>query len=147
MADEVVFTYSDQVTLEATGASAASDAYVQADDDDLDSGNHGNFPCADFALNCSFGAAVAAGKYIALYRRDLNIDGTGDAPEPASTYPHQLVGLFNVASAHGTETSYYSCPDVPLTKECQFWIQNKTDQNLAAAWTLKATPKTVEPAT
>lgn len=146
MADEVIYTYSSQVTLEASGGSCASDAYVAADDADLTSANTGNFPLADFALSCAFGAGIAAGKSINLYRRDLNIDSTNDEPAPSASWPNSLVGIFQLASGHGTDTSYYSCPDVPLTQNCEFHIQNKTAQNLSAGWTLKATPKTTKPA-
>lgn len=145
MANEVVYTYASQVTLEASGALAASDAFVAADDADLTSANHSNFPAADFSLTCDFGAGVAAGSYVALYRQDLNIDGTSDAPAPATTYKHTLAGVFHIPSG-ASASATYPCVNVPITLDCQFSIENKSNQNLSAGWILKATPKTVEPA-
>jgi len=144
MANETEWTYASQVTLEDSGASAASDAFVAADDAALSSTNHSNYPVADFVLVCDFGAAVAANKCVYLYRQDLNIDGSNDAPAPAAAYEERLVGIFVIPSGTSA-TGYYPCEDVPLTKECQFSIKNGTDQNLSAGWDLKCTPKTYAP--
>lgn len=146
MADEAIWTYASQVTLEASGASAASGAMVPANDAALTSANHSNFPLADFALTCDFGAAIAGGTTIAVFRQDLNIDGTADAPAPAaSTFEECLVGLFLLPSGQSASATY-SLPDVPLTKECQFSLKNNTAQTMSAGWVLKVTPKTMEPA-
>jgi len=144
MANEVEWVYASQVTLEDSGASAASDVFVAADDADLASANHSDFPLADFVLKCDFGAAVAAGKVVYLFRQDLNIDSTNDAPAPAAAYEHVLVGVFAIPSGTSA-TGYYPCVDVPLTKDCQFSIKNGTDQSISAGWDLKATPKTFVP--
>lgn len=145
MADETIYVYASQVTLEASGASAASNAFVAADDASLASANHSKYPMADFVLTCSFGAAIAAGKSINLYRQDLLIDGASNAPAPATTYMQTYVGRFALPSGQSAAASY-PCPDVPLTANCQFSIENGTAQNLAAGWILKATPKTFGPA-
>lgn len=144
MANELEYTYASQVTLEGSGGSAASNAVVAANDTSLASANHGNYPLADFALTCDFGAAVAPGTYVALYRQDMDIDGTADAPAPATTYLHKLVGIFVLPSGQSASATY-PCVDVPLTKVCQFSIENKTAQNLSAGWVLKATPKSFVP--
>lgn len=145
MADEVVWTYASQVTLEASGASCASDAYVAANDADLTSANHTNFPLADFVLQCDFGAAVGAGTYVNLYRRELNINGTSDAPAPSASHPHIFVGAFQITSGQSASANY-PCVGVPITADCEFFIENKTAQSIQAGWVLKATPKTTEPA-
>ena len=144
MANEVEWTYASQVTLEDSGASAASAAYVAANDAALASGNHSNYPLADFVLVCDFAAAVAAGGVVRLYRQDLNIDSTNDAPAPASTYPNLFVGSFVIPSGTSA-TGYYPLTDVPLAKDQQFSISNNTSQSLSAGWDLKATPKTFNP--
>ena len=147
MANEVVWTYAaSEVTLEASGASAASTVFVAADDADLALANHSNFPLCDFALNCDFGAAVAAGSVIRLYRQDLNIQGTNDSPAPATTYKYLFVGSFVIPSGRSA-TGWYPLTDIPLVKDQQYSIENGTDQNLSVAWKLYATPKTYEPAT
>lgn len=145
MANEAEWTYADQVALEASGASAASSGIVAADDTALSSSNHSNYPVADAVLTCSFGAAIAAGTAIYLYRQDLNIDGTSDAPAPASTYEHQLVGVFPLPSGASSSAAYPANGDIPLSKECQFSIKNGTAQTLSAGWVLKITPKTYVP--
>lgn len=145
MSDEVIWTYASQVTLEASGASGASDIFIAADDADLASANHSNFPLCDFVLKADFGAAVGAAAVVNLYRQDLNIDSTNDAPAPATTYTHLFVGSFVIPSGTSA-TGYYPLTDVPLMADQQFSIENKTAQNIGAAWTLKATPKTYEPA-
>jgi len=144
MADEIKYAYASQVTLEASGPSAASDAYAAADDDTLESGAHSNYPAADFVLTCDFAAAVAAGKTVELYRQDLNIDGTSDAPAPSASYAHEFVGAFYIPSAQSASATY-PLPNVPLTQDCQFSIKNATDQSISAGWVLKATPKTIYP--
>lgn len=148
MANEVEWTYASQVTLEGSGASAGSGTFLAADDAALSDANHYNYPLGDFVLKCSFAAAVAAGSAVYLYRQDLNIDSTNDAPAPTATnYEQTLVGVFNLpqAGSESTNTLYYPCVDVPLTKECQFSIKNAANQTLSAGWTLKVTPKTYAP--
>lgn len=143
--DEVIWTYTaSQVTLEDNGASGASDVFIAADDADLASAQHSNFPLCDFVLKADFGAAVGAGSVVNLYRQDLNIDGANDSPAPATTYAHLFVG--SVVIPTGTSaTGYYPLTDVPLILDQQFSIENKTGQNISIGWDLKAWPKTYEP--
>lgn len=145
MANELKYTYATQVTLEASGASAASTAMVAANDASLGSANHSNYPWADFSLQADFGAAVDGNSAIYIYRQDLNIDSTNDAPDPTtSTYEEKLVGIIKIKSGQSA-SAYYPCVDVPLTQNCQFWIKNGTTQNLSAGWVLKVTPKSFVP--
>lgn len=144
MSNEMKFVYASQVTLEASGASAASNAFVAADDTSLATANHNDYPFADLVLTCDFGAAVAPGTYINLYRQDFDIDGTADAPAPATTYKNIFVGSFMLPSGQSASATY-PCPDVPLSKICKFSIENGTAQNLSAGWILKATPKSYVP--
>lgn len=145
MANEVVWTYASQVTLEASGASAASNVFVAANDDTLESSVHSNFPLCDFALNCQFGAGVAAGSVVRLYRQDLNIQGANNSPAPATTYTYLFVGSFVIPSG-ASATGWYPLTDVPLVKDQQYSIENGTDQSIVGNWRLYATPKTYEPA-
>ena len=145
MADEVIWTYASQVTLEASGASAASNVFVAANDDTLESTVHLNFPLCDFALNCQFGAAVAAGSVVRLYRQDLNIQAANNSPAPATTYLYKFVGSFVIPSG-ASATGWYPLTDIPLVKDQQYSIENGTDQSIVGNWKLYATPKTYEPA-
>jgi len=141
MSNEVKWVYASQVTLEDSGASAASDVFLAADDTTLASGNHSDFPLADFVLHADFGGTPTNGA-VRLYRRDLNIDGTADAPVPSATYSNTYMGTFTIPAS---TTAFYSMTEVPLTKDCQFYIENATGQNLSAGWDLKVTPKTYGP--
>ncbi len=145
MANEVEWTYASQVTLEDNGASGASDVFVQADDDTLEgTGNASHYPLADFVLNAAFGATVAAGGIVRLYRQDLNIDGASDAPAPGTACRNLFVGSFIIATGNSAKTTY-PLPDVPITLDNAFWIENITGESITAGWDLKATPKTFNP--
>ena len=148
MANETKWTYASQVTLESTGGATATNAFEQADVTTLASGNHSNYPWADFVLKTVGHAAnVGSNGSINLYRQDLNMDGTaGDAAAPAAANPVQFVASFRVPDAQTSNaTTYYSAVEVPLAADCAFWIENKTSQALVAGWTLKVTPKTYAP--
>lgn len=148
MADEMTWVYASQVTLEASGSAITDTSFGVADDADLTSTNHDDYPYADFELEAAFGSATDVGGVVYLYRQDLNIDGsTNDAPAPASTYPHKQVGLFNIPDS-STTLGYYPCSGVVhLSADCQFSLKNAAGQTLSAGWKLKATPKTYVPAT
>ena len=138
MANELEYTYGSEVILEASGASAASNAFAAADDTSLAVANHLGYPWANFALTCDFGAAVGSGTYVALYRQDFDINDAGaDAPAPATTYKNELVGIFKLPSGQSASATY-PCMMVPLTPVCKFSIENVTAQNLSAGWILKA---------
>lgn len=146
MANEVKWTYATAVTLEASGASAASNAFAAADDTSLAAANHSDYPLADFVLTCDFGAAVGNNYTVNLYRQDFDITGgTEDAPAPATTYKYLFVGAFVIPSGQSASASY-PLSSVPLSSTCKFSIENATNQNLSAAWVLKARPKTYAPA-
>jgi len=146
MSDEIIWVYTSQVVLESNGsATVASDAYGVVGDADLASGNHLDYPWADFVLTCSFGGAVGAGKFVRLYRQDLNIDGANDAPVPAAACPRLFVGSFVIPEGAGGSSWCFPLTDVELIKDQQYSIENKTDQTISANWELKATPKTYKP--
>ena len=142
MANEVKWTYASQVTLASSGASAASNIFVAADLAALTSTNNYNYPLADLVLYVAFGGTPAAGGTVNVYRQDLTIDGANGAPAPGSAFKSILVGIVQPS---GSTAAYYPIPNVPLASSCQFSLENGTNQNLSAAWTLKATPKTYVP--
>ena len=145
MSNEMKFVYASEVILEASGASAASNAFAAADDTSLAVANHSDYPMADFALTCDFGAAVAPGGVVNLYRQDMDVTAGGaDAPAPATTYKEYYVGSFVIPSGQSASATY-PVSNIPLSRTCQFSIENTTGQNLSAGWILKATPKTYGP--
>jgi hypothetical protein len=145
MSGELKWLYATEVVLEGSGGSAASNAFVAADDTSLAAANHNDYPFCDFALTCDFGGAVAPGGNVNLYRQDFDINAAGsDAPAPATTYKHRLVGSFVIPSGQSASATY-PCPNVPVSHTCKFSVENVTGQNLIAGWLLKATPKTYSP--
>lgn len=153
MANELKWTTVAAVTLEASGASAASNVFVQADDaTNLGSAQHSNFPLADFAF-CAYGGwstTVGSGKSINLYRNDVTIDGTNTVTAPTASHKSLFVGAFTVqdaaASASGTASGiWYGLPNVPLNLNCGFYIENGTDVSLNAGWKLTCRPKSYVP--
>ncbi|MCK5015811.1 MAG: hypothetical protein KAS32_01965 [Candidatus Peribacteraceae bacterium] len=148
MSDEIIWTYTSQVVLESNGSAAvASDAFGVAGDADLAVGNHLDYPWADFVLTCGFGGGVGAGKFVRLYRQDLNIDTTNDAPTPSAACPRLFIGSFVIPEGAAASVWNYPLTDVTLIKDQQYSIENKTDQTISANWELKAIPKTYKPKT
>lgn len=109
-------------------------------------GNLSSYPRCDVALYTSLSASVAStSTNIYLYRRDINIDGTGDAKIPDASNKVLFVGAFTVpASTTVSTTHYMNIVDVPLpgAGDCEFYLENALGVNIPAAWTLKITPKT-----
>lgn len=145
MSNELKYTYGTEVVLEASGASAASNAFVAADDSSLAAANHTNYPLANLSLKCDFGAAVGANYVVNLYRQDFDVNDAGeDAPAPATTYKYLYVGSFVIPSGQSASATY-PLMGVPISKVCKFSIENATNQNLSAGWILKAYPVSYVP--
>ena len=148
MANEAEWTYATQVTLEASGTSAANAAFAAADDTTLASAGHSNYPYADFVLKTvGFSATLGSSKYIGLYRRALNADtASGDAVAPGTSNKVQYVGAFTIPDVQAsTGTTYFTLEDVPIIEDQEFWIENQTGVTVNAGWTLKVRPKTLVP--
>lgn len=135
-------------TLEASGASIANNAVVQADDATYDADADGaGYPDAEFYLTGSFSVAATEGSGLMLMARPLNIDGTGDAQTPELARPGTLIGSFVVDNV--TTTQYMPLQggfarDVPLLAE--YWVgNNNTGQTLASGWKLVVVPRTRGP--
>ena len=142
--------YTTQIVHVGSGGALAAGAMSAATDVSvaLDSTNLLRWPLADVALKISnTGSISSASNTILLYRRDLNFDGTNDEPTPATTasiaYSNHLVGVFQFpAYTAATAATYQSVADVPLSDQCEFYIENKLNTGVGAGWTLKVTPKT-----
>lgn len=149
MANELKYTYAASVALEASGASAASNVFVQADDAALGPSAHSNYPFADFVLKTvGFSTTVGTGKTINLYRQDLDIGNVAanDAPAPTASNKSLFVGAFIIPDAQAsTGTNYFTLTDVPLNSNSNFWIENATGVSLNAGWALTAVPKSFVP--
>lgn len=144
--------YSTQMTaISGTANLAAAGFNASTEVTSLSVTNHFNFPVAVAALYASFSTSVSsASNFINLYRRDLNIDSTNDSPQPQSAapaYSNAYVGAFVIPPFTATSQGYFALPDVdvPLTKECEFYIENRTNATMISGYTLKLTPKTQYP--
>jgi len=159
MANELKYTTAAQTTVASSTATIAAAAFNVASDATLilTSTQHSNFPWADVVLTFSGTNSVSsASNYVNLYRRDMNIDGTADAPVPntlynssvPSYYPGTFVGAFQVpAFTSATSFAAVSVPliDIPITAQCEFHIENKLNVPIGANWVLKVTPKSYVP--
>lgn len=116
----------------------------------LSSTNLGRYPRADVVLTYNHTATMApASTAVHLYRRDINVDGTADDPTPntvaATIYKGKYCGSFVATPQSATSASHsqtFMVVDVPLTDQCEFYIDNSTNTSILAGWTLKITPKT-----
>lgn len=152
MANQVIYQYSTVITAASDTNTVAAGSYsVASASVALTSTNHFNYPMGDFSLFHSASASVSsASNTVLLFRRDINIDGgTNDGPVPitsgSSPYSNTFVGAFTVPAYTAASSSYVSLTDIPITKECEFYIQNSTNQPIAGSWVLKFTPKTWAP--
>jgi len=98
-----------------------------------------NVPLGDAVLAVTYALAPAAGDAVHLYRRDLNIDGVNGATVPTPTYKNIYVGSFSVDLV--ATAQYISLPDIPLSADQEFYVENDSAQTISAGMTLKVTPK------
>lgn len=140
--------YSTQVTHIGSGAAMAAAAMSLSTDIStaLSSTNLGRYSLADVQLMVSnTGSVSSASNYIVLYRRDLNFDGTNDDPIPATAtsaaWSNKLVGVFVVPPWTVASTTYLQLTDIPLSDQCEFYIENKTNTGIGLGWSLKVLPK------
>jgi hypothetical protein len=142
MANERITVFGTTHVLESNGASIASGAVGEANDDTYDVvADGGGYPEADFALGCAFSSAPAQGELIYLYARALDIDGTNDAEVPQADRPGLVIGYFAVKNM--TATQFMPLVGVrDLPRLAGYWLHNATGQGISAGWTLKLTPRT-----
>lgn len=141
--------YASQITHIGSGASFASNAMSASGDIStaLDSTNLLRYDRADLAIKISNSTSVSsASNLIYVYRRDINFDSTNDEPVPstatsAAWRPHPC-GVIVMPPYSVASTTYFNITDVPLTDQCEFYIENKLNASIGAGWTIKVTPKT-----
>ena len=105
MANEVIWSTLSPVTLQSSGASAASTVMVAAGT--LATSMHSNYSAVDLVMTGTMAASMAsASNYFSVYARHLNIDGTSDAPTPGSSFKGSYVGAVDFAgsAASGAQT-------------------------------------------
>lgn len=141
--------YGSQITHIGSGTSLAAGAMSPSSDVStaLDSTNLSRYDRADLAIKISnTGSVSSASNTVIVYRRDINIDGTNDEPTPATAtsnaWSNHLVDVIVIPPYSVASTTYWNARDVPLTDQCEFYIENKMNTAVGAGWTLKVTPKT-----
>jgi len=150
MADLLKFSYTTQFTGASDTATIAAGAFNNSSTivSSLTATNHNDWPMADVTLTFSGTNSISSAScWIVLYRRDINVDGTTDNPVPSTATPAHSslpVGVF-VAPLYTVSFSTaiaLTLTDIPLAKECEFYVENKLNIPIGANWTLKVTPKT-----
>lgn len=142
-------TYSTQITHIGSGASMAAGVMSASTDVStaLSSTNLARYDKADLAIMVSATASISsASASFIVYRRDINFDSTNDEPVPgtatASTWRPHLVGVVTLPAGSNASGVYYSLlQDVPLSDQCEFYIENTLNTAIGAGWTIKVTPK------
>jgi hypothetical protein len=139
--------YSTQVSHISSGASLTAGSFSASTDvaAALTSTNMARYPLAEVTLVASTGGTAnvisSASNTVLLYRRDMNINGAGDAEAPSSNHSQILVGAFVCPT--GASALCVPCGnDVPLVDECEFYIENRTDESFISGWKLLVKPKT-----
>lgn len=153
MSNETIWKQSASALAISSTATLASNGFnVQAETTSLSSAQTGKYPYADAVFSGSFSTSVSsASNTLVLYRRDLNIEGTGDAPQPQSAAPAYSAvqaAIVNVPPFTAASTCIIFMPDVPLSaqSDCEFYLENRTNANVVTGFTVKIYPKTFAPA-
>lgn len=146
MAGEALKDYGSWVTLEASGASIANNAFGQADDLSFSLvTDGGSRPNLEFELSWAHGTAPAANTTINIYAQDLNFNGTPDAQAPSANNLRRLVATVNVTNTTGNQYARFDVFFAPA--DAAYWLQNVgTGQTISSGWTLRARAWTLKPA-
>lgn len=146
MSTEMIVVNGTQKTLVSSGASLANNAMSGASASTYNRAVDGSdFPDASFVLSVAFGTAPTVNTTLDLYARELDIDGTDDAPVPTTTYKRRYIGSFVLINQTATQYLKILAFDVP--KLAEYYLHNNaTGQTISAGWMLKITPRSYKPA-
>ena len=140
MANEAIKVYGTPVTISTSSATLA----IGAVDLEGKTALTQTYPLCDLSLSVTFAGAPDSLGNIDVYRRDLNIDGAGDAEAPTAAYTETFVGSFSCSIAASEQ--FLPLAGVPTSPDCEFYIKNNTSQIMSIGWVLKAKPWTYGPA-
>ena len=144
MANEAIISYKTTINHIVNGAQVSNGGLsVQGDiDNAISSTNTGDYPLCNVILTFTPSATTVAGDTIDLYRRDIQIVGTSDAPVPVSDFLNKYMGSFVVDV--DTIEQFLQLSGIPLAKECEFYIFNNLDGALTInnTWDLDVQPYT-----
>lgn len=146
MSGEMIVVLGTTKTLVSSGASLSNNTMSAASSATYDRAvDGGDFPDAALVLAVAYGTAPTVNTTLDLYARELDIDGTGDAVAPTTTYKRRYIGSFQVINQTAMQYIKTLAFDVP--KLADYYLHNNaTGQTVSAGWTLKITPRTYKPA-
>lgn len=133
-AGDIILTSDAQITVITGTATRANNAFsTSAEATAMTANEH---PYGEATLSCSFAIAPVAGSSVHLFRRDLNIDGTNDAPVPNASYEEQYVGSFALNTV--TTQQFSIIATVPLRNgDQEFYIKNGGGQVMDLDYVVK----------
>jgi hypothetical protein len=146
MSGEAIKDYGSWVTLEASGASIANNAFGQADDAGFSLvTDGGGRPHLEFELSWAHATAPTANTSIVVFAQDLNFNGTPDAQAPSANHLRRVVGSALEANVTATQYARFNVMNAPA--DASYWLQNNgTTQTISSGWTLRARAWTLVPA-
>lgn len=126
--DTAVTAISNAAAIAAAGFSAGTVTAVTT-----------TAPLANAVLDVTMAVAPVDGDAFHLYRRDINISGANDSTVPSSGYKNIYVGSFPLALV--TTQQFINLPDIPLSPDQEFYIENDSGQATSGTTVLTITPK------
>lgn len=143
-------TFSTSIVHVGSGASVASGGGISGSADIstalAGSGNLGRYPLADIQLSIVPTASMSSvSNTVLLYKRNMNLmDGAPDEQPPGTSNQPVAAGVFRFpgssASFSGGFVALAANIDVSAG-DCEFYLNNQTNYNIPAGWTLVVRPK------
>jgi hypothetical protein len=143
MANEAKIIYGTPIAHVDAGASISNGAMSALGDIDitLTQSQTLDYPLANLVLEFTPSASTTEGDTIDVYRRDMDIKSSNDAPVPSTTFKSIYVGSFLVPVT--SQISRLELPGVPLVQACEFYLfNNLTTVSISAGWDLDVKPYT-----
>lgn len=146
MSGEQIVVEGTVKVIEASGASIANNALVLASGGSYTVQTDGaGFPDATITLTATFAVAPTEGAVLALYARNLLVDGVNSADVPETTRAPRVVGYFpvnNVTTLQAFELIVYDMP-----RKAEYYLHNAaTGQAVSAGWVMRIVPRTTKAA-
>lgn len=131
---------SSSALVASNGFSIATDLVAWTNDDDA--------LAASVTIELTMAVAAADNSGVNLFLRSLNVEGTNDDSIPEAEYQHAFIGFFPVLNGITTiqrTTRRIVLSNYKTSSVWEFYIENKTGQQIDAGWTIFVTPITVGP--
>lgn len=146
-ADAAIHFFGTQDTLGTSSGSVADAAFSVAGDLSTWT-NDDDAPQASVTLLADWNTtAPDVNSVVNLYLRLLNTQSTNDQEIPDANFTHTYVGSFPVNDVLTNQyiTIDISLPNGQTSQQYEFYIENKTGEQIQAGWDIYVTPKTIGP--